>query len=333
MLPVNVHTVPRLCGFLLNKLMFKVEGLKPRPLYGPQTICLEVCRSCNLDCPMCLRTLLPPKERHGYMPFEDIKKILKDIGHSVIGIGLGGWGEPMLHPNFIEILQTLSSEGLLISFNTNGALLKDYAGDLLKVRTLYHVGISFDFIPGTLNKAHSLIEALEGVQLLMENKGKRKYPLVRVTATIMKCNVHMLPELVRLISRYGATWFDCHEVIIFDAQKFNGPYAPPSREELIYYFRKAKEEGVRLGIKVTYNRKYKDPHEVTGQKKVCIVPWTSMFIDFKGYAHPCCYYLHLNLGQWKGKDFCDFRLRLLEHKDRFCNNCMDGNMYRNWTRI
>ena len=278
------------------------------------------------------------------MPIEDVKKVVKNAGAHIIGVGLGGWGEPMLHPDFLEILKFLESKGVLISFDTNGLLLKEYANDLVNIKTLYHIGISFDFLPESFKDAHSLIDALEGLQALVEAKKRKgkKYPLVRVTVTLMKLNVHMLPELVKLVSEYGGTWLDCHEAIVFDANKLNSPFALPSKEELTYYFNKAKEIGAKLGVRVTYNRRYTEPNVHAKFADVCSVPWTSVFIDFRGYVHPCCFYLYLSFGNlrerelkqiYKGSDYRNFRISLLTGNEQFCKNCLSGTICKNWESI
>lgn len=342
-IPFNARSIVRIGGYLYNYVLTKIIDMKPKPLWGPRILYLEISRSCNLKCPMCLRNLFPESQLHGYMPIEYVKSCLKAIPKSIIGVGLGGWGEPLLHPDFLEILSLINKHGLLISFDTNGLLLKEYASDIVKVKTMYHIGISFDFLPGTLTNAHSLYEALEGAQILVEAKRKlgRKYPLVRVTVTLMKNNVHILPELVKLISKYGIRWLDCHEVIVFDPQNLNSLYSPPDWETLTYHFMKAEKLGRNLGVKVTYGRKYKKLASRKPSSKVhtCGVPWSSIFVDFLGFVHPCCYYLSLNLGNirdesiniiWKNDKYIEFRTRLLNSKEWFCNNCLSGKMYENW---
>ncbi len=58
----------------------------------------------------------------GFMPVEDVERILNNVGSYVIGVGLGRWGEPLQHPDLIDVLKLIESRGLLISFDTNGLI-------------------------------------------------------------------------------------------------------------------------------------------------------------------------------------------------------------------
>lgn len=41
----------------------------------------------------------------------------------LIGVGIDGWGEPLLHPKLPEILHALTQRGVLIAFDTNATLV------------------------------------------------------------------------------------------------------------------------------------------------------------------------------------------------------------------
>lgn len=338
-IPLNLRSVPRIINYIITNTINKRQRIpKALPRTHAQILYLEVCRSCNLNCPMCLRELLPQEERTGIMELRDVKKAVKNAGN-VMGVSISGWGEPTLHPQFLEILNVLSRHGLLISFDTNGLLLREVASDLVKIKTLYHVGISFDFLPGTLKNVHSIEKALEGAQKLEEEKKAkgRRYPLVRVTMTIMKHNIGIITEIIKLIHEYGLKWFDCHEVIVFDPTYIDGPYAPPSSDQFNNCFKHAKELGERLGIKVTYERS--EDLKQRGKTTLCNIPWVSVFVDYRGYVHPCCFYLNLSLGNilkqhlkviWKGVAYNTFRIKLLKGSVPFCQNCINGKMYLNF---
>lgn len=88
--------------------------------------------------------------------------------------------------------------------------------------------------------------------------------MIRVTVALMKYNVHMLPELIKLTAKYGATWLDCHEAIVFDARKLNSPLALSIREDLIHHFRRLRKHVIKLRVRVTYGRKPK----TTSKRKI-----------------------------------------------------------------
>ena len=270
---------------------------------------------------MCLREKLQIK--NGFMDMDCLKKIISGM-NGVLGVGISGWGEPLLNPEIIPILEYMSKKGLLVSFITNGLLLKEYARDLVNIRTLYHIGMSFDTVP--LNeggKEHDNVDALSGLEALANQKAKKgaKYPLVRVTMTVMNRNVNDMPNIVKLLAKYGAKWFDVHPALPFIAE--NDAYC---KEPTVIAFNKALEDAVavgkRFGIKVTYNRKDailgKSCSEATYAP--CSHPWKAPFIDFRGDVHPCCFLVDYLLGNaietpllsiWKNASYVHLREKLL----------------------
>lgn len=337
---LDKKTIPRLMKFAQDQFLKRIYGFTSMPKYGPVQVGLEVARSCNLQCPMCLRSVL--QLGAGYMDLETCKHIVGGF-KGVMGIGLTGWGEPLLNPDIISILRYISGKGMLIGFDTNGLLLKDFARDLVNVKTLYHIGLSFDLISSETSKAHDTVEVLEGFETLAKlkkSKGK-KYPLLRVTMTVMNCNVNDMPNVVREIAKYGCTWFDSHIAIAFKEENPRGPYEPPLTSALSKAFNEAVKEGRRLRVKVTYERKGTLPEEVDGKKSnvPCKMPWDTSFIDFKGDAHPCCFHLDRMLGNaiektlitlWKGEAYRKMREELLNGSEIFCGNCMEGAISRNF---
>ena len=338
--PIRMRTVPRIAHSLCSFFVKSFQRREIRPKYVPSVVYLEICRSCNLNCPMCLRRVLPSSELSGNMDLDTAKNIINNLG-KVVGIGLSGWGEPLLHPQIIDLLRYISEKGILISFDTNGVLLKDYARELVKIKTLYHIGLSIDFISKEVKHTHTLITSLEGLKAILDEKRKicRRYPHLRVTMTVMKCNVAEIPRIVMEIAKYGCKWFDCHLVIVFD-KTLPEEYKRPDINEFVRYFNEAKKIGREKGIKVTYERKERVMLEDKGVT-ICNEPWKAPFIDYKGMVHPCCFYLTKKLGDartqliseiWRGELYMDFRRQLLHKEEPFCRNCMEGMMYLNFYR-
>lgn len=78
----------------------------------PKTVQLEITRECPFQCPQCYKTELS----HKHMALKTIKKYLKEaMSHDIWLIVLNG-GEPLLHPDFLEILRYIKE---LNCFNVN----------------------------------------------------------------------------------------------------------------------------------------------------------------------------------------------------------------------
>jgi len=85
-------------------------------------IYLEITNICNLNCDFCPKTLRKPE----FMSFELFKKIILETKDLCEEFALHLMGEPMLHPNFSEIIKFAEKEGVKINLTTNGTLIKKY---------------------------------------------------------------------------------------------------------------------------------------------------------------------------------------------------------------
>lgn len=90
----------------------------------PLLIYLELTRNCNYNCPMCSRT---ENSLEGYMDLGLVEKIVNEVGEygpTVFCLHL--FGEPLLHPQFIEICDIIKrKKGNKIILTTNGSLLTE----------------------------------------------------------------------------------------------------------------------------------------------------------------------------------------------------------------
>jgi len=89
----------------------------------PKRIILEITSICNSDCTMCPRTALV--RNHEHMDTQLCKKIIKELSEEGIsGLWLMNLGEPLLNPDFFEILDFCRSVGNLgpLWISTNGRI-------------------------------------------------------------------------------------------------------------------------------------------------------------------------------------------------------------------
>lgn len=90
---------------------------------------LELNNSCNLQCEFCSVS----SKNNNYIDLNDAKKILKELkNNNIYDIYYTG-GEPLLHPNFTEIVEYASNLGIRQTLLTNGILLDKYQDILKKI--------------------------------------------------------------------------------------------------------------------------------------------------------------------------------------------------------
>jgi len=83
---------------------------------------VELTNRCNLKCMMCARRYT--KVDLGNFSLKNFHKLLPVIKNCQ-AIALSGWGESLVHPDFLEFLNSLPVNGPQIEFTTNGQLLTD----------------------------------------------------------------------------------------------------------------------------------------------------------------------------------------------------------------
>ncbi|CAB1216607.1 radical SAM protein [Acinetobacter bouvetii] len=157
--PDGVHFFDRANGnnILINELLLpEVEWT-----VAPRQISVALTNICDLHCKFCYA----PKIKAS-LPFDYLKKWLKEIDQlGTFGVGFGG-GEPTLYPKFAEICEFTANEtDLAVTFTTHGHRLTDDLLSNLK-GNVHFIRISIDGVGTTYEKFRSrkfdkLIERIE----------------------------------------------------------------------------------------------------------------------------------------------------------------------------
>ena len=97
---------------------------------------LEITNSCNLNCPFCTN-----EKGNDFLEIVDIKNYIDQIKTYCNYIYLHILGEPLLHPNFEDILDYLDKKEMQLQLVTNGTLLYKHP-NILKHACLRKLSIS-----------------------------------------------------------------------------------------------------------------------------------------------------------------------------------------------
>src|SRR3989304_4749435 len=92
-------------------------------------ICLtwELTYRCNLRCAHCLSSSGEP--RHGELTTSEAISLIREwAAMQVFYVNVGG-GEPMLRPDFFELMDCCLESGIGVKFSTNGSLIDEAAAD------------------------------------------------------------------------------------------------------------------------------------------------------------------------------------------------------------
>ena len=136
-------------GFYLFK-----QKLKRRKKY-PLVLMLEPLYRCNLECIGCGKIQKPNEILKKYLSVEDCMKAANECGAPIVSIA---GGEPLIHPNIVEIVKGLVDQGRYVYLCTNALLLDRFIDLMPKTQRL-----TFSIHLDGLKEHHDHICAEEGV--------------------------------------------------------------------------------------------------------------------------------------------------------------------------
>lgn len=103
-----------------------------------QQIYIEITNICNLHCSFCVDTNRM-KEYMSIDNFQEVINKIKDYTHSIY---LHVKGEPLIHPNFEELLKILINTNLSVKITTNGTKLDKFGPLIINHPNIHKINIS-----------------------------------------------------------------------------------------------------------------------------------------------------------------------------------------------
>lgn len=283
---------------------------------------------CNLDCRTCLRS----KQSSGDMDLQLLKAIIPRLrvldfsGMSVTG------GEPILHPEFSELVNIIISEDFLLGVVTNGILCKEYIRILEahKERVSF-VAVSLDSHQKEINDQIRGKGSFDGATHAIKEFKRRGF-FVKVSHVVNKENLKDLLQFVAFSLDLGA-----------DVINVLGTIRTPENKELVLHQKDRQDFRAMLNIlRVLYKKKvsYASSAGYTDTPIFCdnFNSMNDMTLDFMGDLIFCCDTIHRGavLGNLKTESFENLiekhleaqsklkvaRIRaVMDGKSRDTNNC------------
>ncbi|WP_319586679.1 radical SAM/SPASM domain-containing protein [uncultured Desulfobulbus sp.] len=119
---------------------------------GFKKIYIEITNRCNLACPFCAQS----SRVKAFMAAAAFTEVLRRIHGATRFISFHVLGEPLLHPEFCQLLAISGEQGMQVNLTTNGTLLGRHRRTLLTAPALRQINISLHGL------AHLEREAAEG---------------------------------------------------------------------------------------------------------------------------------------------------------------------------
>lgn len=254
----------------------------------PQRLVLELTNACNLKCIMCGRD--EANFSLTTFDFENLKS-LESLLYKVEEVTLFGWGEPTLHPQFVEILEYLNKFPVRKYFVTNGMRLDKIKSALFENKVDI-MAISLDGATKETNNRirvnsdlDSIVEQLKEIVKIKKERNL-SYPYMNFVMTMMDSNIEELLDLVSLAAEIGLEEVKGVYLTVFSENLLGETlYNQKKRVETI--FNKAIKRGEELGIKVKLPYLQGEDVGANMQHKPCYVAWRDFFLGSDGYVRPC----------------------------------------------
>jgi radical SAM protein with 4Fe4S-binding SPASM domain len=324
----------------------------------PREIQLEVTGACNLACRMCLVRYRPRLgKRQGAMCFHVFKSIVDDLP-DLEKLTLQGLGEPLLAPDFEEMVEYACARGVRVGFNTNGIFLTRDRSERLVRAGVDWLHVSLD---GATKATYEGIRDGSDFETVLENiselvRVRRRCctdrPTIQLVFVAMRRNLHELSAVVRLAASLGveSVWVQNLSHSFADTDP-SGSYAEIRRfsagealwanpnPEAARLFDEGRVLAEELGIELRLPRLEEPPRGVReAGSPGCHWPFDSAYVGHDGVVQPCCMVMGADravLGNaeidgfasvWRSDEYRTFREALLT--DEPPEICLGCSLYR-----
>ena len=313
----------------------------PRPLDVAQ---IEVTSLCPGRCAYCPHTTMAPNWKSRHMAPETYVK-LWPLLRETTRVHLQGWGEPLLHPRFLDMAALARKAGCLVSSTTCGLFMNEELAGRLVDSGLDVIAFSLTGASEAANNAArpgvEYARVLESIRLLQAvRKRKMGVHLELHFAYLMLAGkideVRLLPELMQGLGMHAAV---VSTLDYIPAPEWaHEAFAPHEREKIgkaERALRDAAAHARKLGMEISYSLPAPEARERCLEN-----PGRSIYVDAEGNLSPCIY-VNLPtdsadpmrrvfgncltgdpLEQWRGRAFTDFANALpMNRPDTPCVGC------------
>lgn len=318
-------------------LQESIEGIR-RILYlipaQPKIAQIEITNRCNFNCIMCQR--FPLK-----VPIKDIdikiyKKIMSKLD-SIEEIILTGWGEPLLHPKLISMIESAKKYNKKVSLTSNGSLLSESIAQKFIDSGLDSISFSIDDINAPKDsKVHPITTQINNIENFMKKiKSNDKKPLVIIQTTLHKGEENKIFGVIKWASNIGADMININRLDMRFQKKLKRPNIKQEKQ----FIKQLDMMGRKYNI-ITEFRPHIAFSGITRSIYRLLAPYMGLggnhclriynyiYINMTGGVTPCCALPLWEVGDilkedlidiWKNEKFIKFRKHDFQRK--VCGKC------------
>ncbi|AXH16145.1 hypothetical protein CRU99_10350 [Malaciobacter mytili] len=306
--------------------------------YLPTILDIEPISRCNFRCIMCQLSGWKNAQRSEDLKIEDYKELI-DSQYGLTEIKLQGIGEPLLHPDFFEMVKYAVSKKIWVRTTINGSLLHNENFKRLIDSGINDIQISFDGatkeIFEKIRKKSNFEQVVENVTLLNTYANKLNKNVTNMWVLLQEYNKHQILDFIKIAQKMQFKKMTFSIGLGFWGQE-KWEKTNKKRVAKDAFSEKIKQELIELkkssNIDITIwdlQSKFSTKEE----KTLCPWPFNRYFIGSDMRISPCCMIANpdiYSLGNqkeiktWNTQEFINFREKhLLGQIPDVCKNCYE----------
>lgn len=173
----------------------------------PRYIDVELTNFCNFRCCFCPTGTKSMRRIKGFMSDVVIEALLSNIEkYNIAGVRFSQWGEPTMHPKYMEIIKKVKDIGAAVHINTNGSYLDE--AQIKKLIDIRLDSIKFSFQgadEGTYNEMREggdYNHLLDIVKQMYQLRGDKPYPYIQISTTLTGETIEQINNFKHDIESY-----------------------------------------------------------------------------------------------------------------------------------
>jgi len=173
----------------------------------PRYLDIELANVCNFHCLMCPVGTQSIKRSRGMMEDVIFEKIINEIKNFKTPIRFIRWGEPTLHPKFLDFLRIAKNNQIICHLNTNGSQITKEMIDVFISLPLNSIKFSFQ---GVDRKSYNEMRNIDffdtlicNIKLLHETRGDKPFPFIHVATTTTYETPKQIDHFYQMMKKYS----------------------------------------------------------------------------------------------------------------------------------
>lgn len=259
----------------------------------PRTLVVELTTGCNYSCIHCFR-FAARDFKIEFMSDDLYERLLKEAySVGVKRLVFTGWGEPTVHPKFLDFIGETKRLGFEVVVNTNGSKLEDLAYDLVKIGVdeVYVSIDAFDLkLYSSIRRFGDLSKVTRGLLALKKARVESSSfkPVVKAILTVTRVNVSEVSKVLDYAVETGIS-----EILVSNFIPYEGgeeglecisdddDCKARLEKELSILSMRTLEAGVKI---------FKPLTSITWMKACPFASNKALYVRVDGLVAPCLYY-------------------------------------------